>query len=106
MKILLNISIKLCKCLDMMSIYRAIKNDSNVVMCALWFLWLKFCRCLHLHMFNFKHTSISFGISGSVLRLNVKPACKCFQGQDLYSQSSWDKPVMCFHTDCSVFCMR
>lgn len=61
--------------------------------------------CL-LDMFNCKHPGISPGISGPVLGLNVKPACKWSQGQDSYSQSSWAKPVVCFHPDCAVFCAR
>lgn len=60
----------------------------------------------HLHMFNCKHPSISPGISGPVLRLNVKPACKWSQGQDSYWRSSWAKPVVCFHPDYAVFCVR
>lgn len=39
------------------------------MVCAFWFLWPQFCRCLHLHMFNFKHPSISFGINARFLGL-------------------------------------
>jgi len=66
-------------------IYRAIKTHT-IVVCA--FFCPQFYRSVYLHMFNSKHPSISFGISGPVLRLSAKPACKRFQGQDLYSQSS------------------